>query len=88
MVQGPYPFRDPRGTDWVAIVYRDAATRFAHEDRPGRWMVAFLQGVEEGQPLFEVPAPEQIPDPPPATWLSRLLEIARAFRTTDEAIPA
>jgi hypothetical protein len=51
-------------------------------------MVAFLRGVEEGKPLFEVPAPEQIPDPPPESWLSRLLEIARALQRTDEAVPA
>lgn len=88
MAQGPYPFRDPSGSDWVAVFYRDAATRFAHEDRPGRWMVAFLQGVEEGEPLFEVPAPEQIPDPPPHPWLVRLLEIARALKGLDEALPA
>lgn len=88
MVQGPYRFRDPAGVDWVAIVYRDCATRFAHEDRPGRWTVAFLRGVEEGEPLFEIRAPEEIPDPPPAHWLLRLLESARALKQSDEAVPA
>ena len=72
----------------MAIVYRDGATRFAHEDRPGRWMVAFLLGVEEGEPLFEIRAPEAIPDPPPAKWLNRLLESARELKRRDEAVPA
>lgn len=88
MVQGPYPFRDPRGVEWVAIVYRDSATRFAHEDRPGRWMIAFLRGVEEGAPECEIAAPEAIPDPPPERWLRELLDSALSLKRLDQAVSA
>lgn len=88
MLQGPYSFRDPAGVEWVAVLYRDSATRFAHEDQPGRWMLAFLQGADEGEPVCEIPAPEQIPDPPPESWLREVLERVRASRGMDEAVPA
>lgn len=88
MAQGPYPFRDDEGAEWMAIFYHESAERFAHDEQPGRTMVAFLQGVDEGEPLYEIPAPAALPEPPSESWLRSLLEGARALKKMSDAITA
>ncbi len=88
MAPGPYRFHDEDGTEWVAIIYRAAAHLFSHADKPGRAMVAFLEGEEEGVPAYEVPAPAVIPNPPSEGWWRSLLEGARALRRMDEPLTA
>jgi hypothetical protein len=86
--QGAYPFRDEEGREWVAVVYHEAVHPFSGGDRPGRRMIAFLCGVEEGVPAYEMPAPEAIPDTPSDGWWRARLAEARARRARREPLSA